>query len=112
MQVLYIDVYFLINFTVDLLALYFSAVLLHFPILRIRLAASAAIGALFAVAAVLMHERTVLVLLLCALSLFFMTVLVGKGGRGFRRIRLALLFLLFQMLIGGIVQAFRRLLLT
>ena len=104
MRVLYIDVYFLINFTVDLLALYFSALLLHFPIHRWRLAFSAVIGAAFAVVAVLLYDRTLPVLFLSILSLIGMTVLTGKGGRGFRRMRLALLFLLLQMLIGGIVH--------
>ena len=104
MRVLYIDVYFLINFTVDLLALYFSAALLHFPVSRFRLAISAVIGASFAVIAVLMHGRTILVLCLSAVCLMGMAVLLGKGGGLFRRMRLALLFLLFQMLIGGIVH--------
>ena len=104
MRVLYIDVYFLIKFTVDLLALYFSALLLHFPIHRWRLAFSAVIGAAFAVVAVLLYDRTLPVLFLSILSLIGMTVLTGKGGRGFRRMRLALLFLLLQMLIGGIVH--------
>lgn len=104
MRVLYIDVYFLINFTVDLLALYFSAVLLHFPISRIRLLLASAIGALFAVIAVLTYGRTLPVLGLSVVSLILMTVLIGKGSRAVRRIRFALVFLLFQMLIGGIVH--------
>lgn len=104
MQVLYIDVYFLINFTVDLLALYFSALLLHFPILRWRLVAAASLGAILAVVSVLMHTRSGLVLFLSLLFLFGMVCLVGPGSSGFRRTRLALLFLLFQLLIGGIVH--------
>ncbi len=104
MRVLYIDVYFLINFTVDLLALYFSALLLHFSIHRWRLTLSAVIGASFAVVAVLLHDHTLPVLLLSILSLIGMIVLTGKGGRSLRRMRLALLFLLLQMLIGGIVH--------
>lgn len=104
MRVLYIDVYFLINFTVDLLALYFSALLLHFPIFRWRLSLAAAIGACFAAVAVLLYGRTLLLLSLSALSLICMILLVGKGGGGFRKIRLSLVFLLLQMLIGGIVH--------
>lgn len=104
MRVLYIDVYFLINFTVDLLALYFSCVLLHFPIRRWRLCLASLLGALLAVMSVLFYERTVLVLALSAVILVGMVVLSGMGGGFFRLLRLALLFLVFELLIGGIVQ--------
>ena len=104
MRVLYIDVYFLINFTVDLLALYFSCVLLHFPIRRWRLCLSSLLGALLAVLSVLFYERTVPVLALSAVILVLMVLLSGIGGGAFRLLRLALLFLLFELLIGGIVQ--------
>ena len=104
MRVFYIDVYFLINFTVDLLALYFSAALLHIPVHRIGLTVAAAVGAIFATAAVLLYERTVLVFALAFLSLFVMVILVSRGASLFRRLRLILLFFLFQLLIGGIVH--------
>jgi len=104
MRVLYIDVYFLINFTVDVLALYFSALLLHFPIYRWRLSLASIIGACFASVAVLLYGKTLLLLSLSVLSLICMILLVGKNGGCFRRIRLSLVFLLLQMLIGGIVH--------
>ena len=104
MRVLYIDVYFLINFTVDLLALYFSCVLLHFPIRRWRLCLASFAGAALAVTAVLLHDKTVPVLMLSFLFLFVMVTIAGQGGSAFRLVRLALLFLLFELLIGGIVQ--------
>lgn len=104
MRVLYIDVYFLINFTVDLLALYFAALLLHFPIFRWRLTISASIGACFAAIAVLLYGQTFFVLACSLVSLIGMVMIVGKGGSAFRRIKLALLFLLLQLLIGGIVH--------
>lgn len=104
MQVLYIDVYFLINFTVDLLALYFSVLLLHFPISRWRLVVAASLGAILAVVSVLMYSRAGLILFLSLFSLLGMVCLVGPRGSGLRRTRLALLFLLFQLLIGGIVH--------
>jgi len=104
MRVLYIDVYFLINFTVDLLALYFSCILLHFPIRRWRLCLSAILGALLAVISVLWYEKIFLVLTLSLFLVFGMIVLAGAGGGFFRLLRLALLFLLFEFLIGGIVH--------
>ncbi len=104
MRIFYIDVYFLINFTVDLLALYFSAALLHFPMHRVRLSIAAAVGAAFASASVLLYERTALVFALSLLSLFVMVLLVARGASLYRRIRFALSFFLFQLLIGGIVH--------
>ncbi len=104
MRVLYIDVYFLINFAVDLLALYFSCMLLHFPIRKWRLCFSSLMGALLAVISVLFHERVLLVLIASVVFLAGMVMLSGVGGGVFRRLRLALLFLLFELLIGGIVH--------
>ena len=62
MRVLYIDVYFLINFTVDLLALYFASLLLHFPVFRWRLTVSALIGACSAAISLLLYGQTFFVL--------------------------------------------------
>lgn len=104
MRVLYIDVYFLINFTVNLLALYFSCTLLHFPIRRWRLCLCAMLGALLAVVSVLWHEKFFLLLAASFAILLGMIVLAGAGGGVFRRLRLALLFFLFEFLIGGIVH--------
>jgi stage II sporulation protein GA (sporulation sigma-E factor processing peptidase) len=104
MRVLYIDVYFLINFTVNLLALYFSCTLLHFPIRRWRLCLCAMLGALLAVVSVLWHEKFFLLLAASFAILLGMIVLAGVGGGVFRRLRLALLFFLFEFLIGGIVH--------
>lgn len=104
MRVLYIDVYFLINFTVDLLSLYFSLVILHFSPVRWRLALSAAIGALYASFSVLFHEGTVLLLIVSFFSLVGMILLVSPGAGLYRRLKLLLLFLFLQLLIGGIVH--------
>ena len=104
MRVLYIDVYFLINFTVNLLALYFSCTLLHFPIRRWRLCLCAMLGALLAVVSVLWHEKFFLLLAASIAILLGMIVLAGVGGGVFRRLRLALLFFLLEFLIGGIVH--------
>ena len=46
---LYVDVYFLINFTVDILALYFAAIFSKVPTSTRRLIISAVIGAFFAI---------------------------------------------------------------
>ena len=104
MRVLYIDVYFLINFTVDLLALYFSALILHFPTVRWRLALSAAIGAFYASLSVLLYGQTVFLVALSVILLFVMIALISPRASAFRRMKLLFLFLLMQMLLGGIVS--------
>ena len=104
MRVLYIDVYFLINFTVDLLSLYFSVLMLHLPLKRWCLILSAAIGASYAAASVLLYEKTAFLILLSLVSLLGMLLLCSRGAGIFRRIKLLFLFLFLQMLIGGIVH--------
>ncbi len=104
MRVLYIDVYFLINFTVDLLSLYFSALILHLPVKRWSLLTSAALLATYAAIAVLLYGQTFFLIPLALVALFAMLLLCSRGAGIFRRIKLLFLFLFLQMLIGGIVH--------
>jgi hypothetical protein len=62
------------------------------------------LGALLAVVSVLWHEKFFLLLAASFAILLGMFVLAGAGGGAFRRLRLALLFFLFEFLIGGIVH--------
>ena len=50
MKTLYIDVYFMINFTVDILAVFIAARMIHARITVKRLIMSGTVGALFATA--------------------------------------------------------------
>ena len=104
MRVLYIDVYFLINFTVDLLSLYFSLAMLHFSPVRWRLVLSSLIGATYASLSVLLHTSTALLLILSLVSLIGMILLISPGVGMYRRMKLSFLFLFLQLLIGGIVH--------
>ena len=104
MRVLYIDVYFLINFTVDLLSLYFSLEMLHFSSVRWRLALSALVGAAYASLSVLFYTSTAFLLILSFISLIGMVLLVSPGAGLYRRMKLLFLFLFLQLLIGGIVH--------
>lgn len=110
MQTLYIDVYFFINYTVDLLAFYLSLRLSRVEGSVRRLMLSALIGALHAVAAVLLPVGRLLLLLLGALTLL-LTIRVLGGRIGWRRrVRLGAAFLIFETLIGGAVYFGRQLL--
>ena len=96
MRVLYIDVYFLINFTVDLLSLYFSLEMLHFSSVRWRLALSALVGAAYASLSVLFYTSTAFLLILSFISLIGMVLLISPGAGLYRRMKLLFLFLFLQ----------------
>ncbi len=103
MRTLYIDVYFLINFTVDVLALYFSARLskIHTTVLRLIIAGS--VGAIYAVIGILLIDSRWLMIPLSIFILIFVVVIVAKGVGIYRRLRYAVSFLIFELIIGGLV---------
>ena len=69
MQTLYIDVYFLINFTVDFLALYFASVFSRVPTSVKRLIFSSLLGALFASGMIFLPEIPILQILTAIITL-------------------------------------------
>ena len=101
MKTLYIDVYFLINFTVDLLALYFAAIFSKVPTSATRLVLSSIVGALLACGAVLVDEYIWLKLICSAVILLIMAILGTKKIKFIRRIKFMVSFLIFSALVGG-----------
>lgn len=101
MKTLYIDVYFLINFTVDILSLYFAAVFSKIPTNARRLIASAAVGALVACGAVFLPENPLLKFLVATLGLFIMGFITPKRVGVKRRLKYIFAFLIFEALVGG-----------
>ena len=81
MQVLYIDIYFLINFTVDLLALYFAAELARVKSTVFRIISSSLIGA-FAACVIVLNEPGIfnfsVIAILTNLSITFLLKLSVK----------------------------------
>ena len=102
MQTLYIDVYFLINFTVDLLALYFAVSIVKLPTTLARLLISSAIGAATAILNLFIGIEWLgyLILLIGFLS---MIMLSTKRVTLYRRFKLAFCFSMLEMLLGGAV---------
>ena len=100
-QTLYIDVYFLINFTVDILALYFATVFAKCPSSIRRLIISALVGAGAAVIIVFLPEVPILKLTLSAISLFLICFIATKPIGLARRVRYIFAFLIFEALFGG-----------
>ncbi len=104
MKTLYIDVYFLINFTVDLLSLYFAACFSKVPTTAKRLIISSLIGAVIAVGIVFLPETAVLKITASALGLFAMGFIAPKQVSSKRKIKYIFAFVIFEALLGGAVS--------
>ncbi len=103
MKTIYIDVYFLINFTVDLLSLFFSSSFLRIPIRTARLILASAIGGLYAVVSVLFINMRIVSVLLSVIILALIMLISAPGIGAFRKLKHLMAFLVFQILIGGAV---------
>ena len=103
MKTLYIDVYFLINFTVDLLALHLSSQFTKTPTTKKRLFFASIIGALYSIAGVLLIDQAVIML---PVSLVFFIIMVSVGVNKVslkRHFKFSFAFLIFEILIAGMV---------
>ena len=105
-KTLYIDVYFLINFTVDILSLYFASSFSKVPTSSKRLIIAALAGALIAVFVVLLPEIQVIKYLLSTVGLLIMGIIAPKKVTAKRRIKFIFAFLIFEALAGGGVSFF------
>ncbi len=104
MKTLYIDVYFLINFTVDLLALYFASCFSKVPTSTKRLLISSAVGALIAVGVVLLPEYAILKFIIATAGLIAMGFIAPKRVSVRRKLKFVFAFLIFEALLGGAVS--------
>ena len=100
---LYIDVYFLVNFTVDYLALYFAHRLIYLPIRAGRLIFASILGAVFAVADVFLPSGILYEIPLFIICIISIMAVSAPRMSIFFRIRLTLVFILTQLLLGGLV---------
>ena len=103
-RTLYIDVYFLINFTVDLLSLYFAACFSKIPTTVKRLIFASSVGAIIAIAVVLMPEIPLLKFVIATLGLFAVGFIAPKKIGIKRRIKYIFAFVIFEGLVGGVVS--------
>ena len=94
MKIFYIDIYFLINFTVDILSVYLAARLVSLRLSAARLILSGAIGAVLACAVVIFDIKGFYFVLMLLFS-GILTVYAAQGYSG------ALVF--FKMLCGFII---------
>lgn len=103
MRTLYVDVFFLINFTVDIISLYFAACFSKVPSSTKRLIISSALGALIALVTVIFIESSIVKLVIAAVGLFLMGAISPKKVSFKRRIKFIFAFLIFEALVGGAV---------
>ena len=96
LKTLYIDVYFLINFTVDILSLYFASVFSKIPTSTKRLILSSVLGALVAVFAVFLPEVPLLKFTVATGGLVLMGVITPKPMKLKRKGRFVFSFLIFE----------------
>ena len=104
MKTIYIDVYLLLNFTVDLLSLYFASRITKVNIKNINLILIALVGALYAVCAVLISSGLFVDIALFIVSAALTMLIMGKGISFARRIKLYICFIVLMTLIGGAVH--------
>lgn len=103
MRTLYIDVYFLINFTVDLLSLYFAACFSKIPTSTRRLLLSAFLGAAAATVIVLLPEIPILKFVLATVGLVAMGIIAARKVRSKRKVKFICALIIFESMIGGFV---------
>lgn len=103
MQTFYIDVYFLINFTVDFLSLYFASVFSKVPTNTKRLILSSVLGALFASGMIFLPDMPVLQITITIITLIVCAYIAMVPVNIKRRIRFAMAFVIFSALFGAAV---------
>ena len=106
MNTLYIDVYFLINFTVDTLAIYFSVLLSKVNVSRIRLIICGIIGAVAACITVLFELDFLFYFLTVLITFYLISVIASGKNTVLKRFKVFLSFLIFETLLGGLVSYF------
>ena len=106
MRTLYIDIYFLINFAIDLISVYFATVISLIPSSQKRLIFSAFVGAVLAVVIVFIPAfwfNGVIAAFVYVLSLI---AILTKGVGIYRKIKFVASFFIVEFVLGGFVQFF------
>ncbi|MBR2931013.1 MAG: sigma-E processing peptidase SpoIIGA [Clostridia bacterium] len=103
MQVLYVDVYFLINFSVDMLACFLTASLLHIKTDIPRLLILSFLGGASALVDIF-FEDPVVALINGVCYLLFAGMIIAKELSLWRRVRFVVAFLILEMTLGGVVS--------
>ena len=103
MQTLYVDIYFLINFTVDLLSLHLASVFTGIRVSGRGILVSAILGGAYAVVLIFIPQNPLLISLITILFFSAVLFLCVKGLRAIRKIKFVIAFIFTQIIIGGMV---------
>ena len=103
MKTIYIDVYFMINFTVDILAFFIATHMVHIKTNIKRLVLSGLIGASFATVELFLDNRF-LHIGLATLFLLIISLILCKSSSPIRKIKFLLAFYIAVFLISGAIN--------
>jgi len=103
LKTLYIDVYFMINFTVDILAIFIALRMVHLKVNIKRLILSGLFGALFAVGELFIKNK-ILHIGLAGLFVMLIGYICCHGASFIRKIKFLLSFYIAAFLISGIIN--------
>ncbi len=103
MQTLYIDVFFLVNFTIDILSAHFSARFLHIKTSVPRLIFIGLVGSISAITDLFLPSNPLLKTVNSFGFLSIITLIVSKRCGVGRRIKFLISFLVFCVTLAGIV---------
>ena len=106
MKVFYIDVYFLINFTVDILALYFAGLFSGIKTTLPRLIISSFIGGAVACVFAVFNLSGIVRVLFSLFYILVITLIFVKVGAVIRKMKFICAFMLLEMLFAGAVVFF------
>ncbi len=103
MKTIYIDVYFFINFCVDILALSIASRITKSHIVFPRLCLSGVIGAMYAVFGIIFSDIKFVMLPLGAVMFALMIVIATARLSYIRKLKYSIAFFVSQIIIGGLV---------
>ena len=103
MKTFYIDVYFLLNFTVDILALYFAASLIKIKSTVLRLVLSGGFGAMMSCIIVLFAPTGLLFASILIIGMIITVEIFCPIETKARKFKALFAFLIFETLIGGLI---------
>lgn len=104
MQILYIDIYFLLNFTIDILSSFFSAKLLRIKTSLVRLVIVGSLGAITAIADIFIGDATFPRILFTISFLLLASIVIAGRLTVVRRAKFLLAFFIVEAVLGGIVH--------
>jgi sigma-E processing peptidase SpoIIGA len=103
MKTVYVDIYFLINFCVDVIALAIALYVMKIKCGIKRLVLSGFVGAFYAVLGIIFSDKRYIMPILTLPIFLLMIIIVTNGVSWVRKIKYASAFLLSEIIIGGFV---------